>query len=98
MKDCGIQVNLNVENIPESLARSTPKVEMERIPRFVYAEAKCRGSLCLVNFGPETPSVDDRAFPWIKTTEEGYLDGIWIWHTWKNEWVQQKPVEDKPPA
>jgi len=89
MSNTTIRFKLRTLTVPSTLQHASAKEEIERIPDYVEVLAESLNGLSLVNFGPDEPNSDNRAYPWLKT----YIDGAPIgWYVYYNSAWTKVPL------
>lgn len=81
-------IRIRTSLVAADLKWTTPKELIEALPKWLTAEIEGAESLHFVNFGHETPSVDENNYPWIRLDEDGRPMGLYVYYegAWVRAW------------
>ena len=75
-----LRIKLRSVTVPDTLQHASAKAEIERLPDYIEAVQENIAGLCLINFGPNEPNADNRAYPWLKTEITGNPLGWYVFY------------------
>ena len=74
-----VTVLLEAHDIPATLARKTRAEEVAELPNYLRVKLNTPAGLSLVNYGPDLPPFEYRAYPWFKTKADGSAEGVYAY-------------------